>query len=154
MARRRKRRRRVQPSEEQRPQIDRGTTQTRHRLRESTIDRLIRQGRIDTDMERAAKEIDRVFTALTRRLGAKTSSWERVDSSNDETVPAALQEAYLKRYIPWTKECKGLSIIFDIIIGDHQLKPIDRKYKRSDGFARDILLNGLKCYARITVWGA
>lgn len=138
---------------------DKGTEQTRKRIkRESTLDRLIREGRVNPDMERAAREIEQVYYAITRRLFAKTSSLEKVDKSEPKAPDEWLTKAYLERYIPWTEELKHiksptLAIIYDVIIDGRSLRQADRDRKVRNGFSRQLTISGLKLYADLAGWG-
>ncbi len=132
---------------------DLGTAKTRKRLRESTLARLIRQGRIDPEMEHAATEIIRIYGALTRRLWARTSSMEKIDrASSPHWCPEWLLEAYLERYIPFTEALSAtrspaLAVLYDVLIDDLPLKDIDRNRRVRDGYARQMTISGLKLYA-------
>ena len=140
--------------------FDKGTAKTRQRLkRESTLDRMMRErrraGHRDTpDLERAAKEIEQVYFALTRRLFARTSGMEKIDRSEPPPPPEWLVNAYINRYIPWAKAAKELKsqvlvIIIDVVIEDRSLRDIERQRKLHKGFARQITIAGLKLYSNM-----
>ena len=138
--------------------FDRGTAKTRRRQREPTLDRLIRERRIDNEMIQAAKEIQQVYFALTRQLWAKTSSMERIDGGTPAETPEWLVEAYKHRYLPWADildrhlECPAQSIIFDVVVDNRKLKYLDRKHAKRDGFARQVTIAGLKLYVDLAGW--
>ncbi len=136
---------------------DIGTDQTRKRLRESTLQRLIRQRKIDPDMERAANEILRIYSALTRRLWARPSLMERLSRSDQPPHPEWLVEAYLERYIPWTEALStirspALSILYDVIIDDRPLRQIDKDRRVRNGSARQMTISGLRLYVDLSGW--
>jgi len=160
------RRKRRQSTAEQ-YDLDRGTKQTQKRLKgESAIDRLIRSGAVNPDMERASLEISRVWHANTRRLMVKTSSMaDRIDCSTAGGIPGHLVDAYLVRYIPWCDALKTLKppkgnrpvnahdIIIDVVVWDYSLAEMDAKHKRYKGFAKHITIGGLRLYADLAQWG-
>ncbi len=138
--------------------LDKGTKQTRKYLQQNALDMLIARKIITPDMERAAREIELVYSVDLRRSLIKTSSMERVDCSTSEGLPDKLKPAYRDNYLPWVrrvdKELKApaRSIITDILVFDCTLDELDRKHSVRNGSSRRILVEGLKLYANMA-WG-
>lgn len=89
-------------------QIDRGTPELQRKRGEPTMDRLLRLGKIGGEEQRAAIEIESVYSILCRRLFAKGSRYgERLDQSGDHE-PVWFEDAYSKRYKPWADDFGSL----------------------------------------------
>jgi len=138
---------------------DKGTPQTRKNKREGVIERGVREGWIHADMERAAKEIESIWSADMYRSMIKISGMERVDCSSRQTLPDRLQAAYTERYRPWcvllAAEMKppAFDIIIDVVIWDCSLGELNDKHKEGRGFSKRILIAGLKRYVDLAKWG-
>lgn len=155
---RKRRRNQVSPN-------DLGTEQTRKRLkRETTLQRLMREekkrgNRNTPELERAAFEIERVFFENTRRLFAKSASYERIDGGEPASTPEWLVSVYTDRYIPWTETLKSLkksravAVVIDVVVESRSLKDIEHRYKFSRGMAKQVTLASLKLYADMAGWG-
>lgn len=134
--------------------LDRGTVQTRKRIKkESTISRGVRENWITPEMELAASEIESIWHADMFRSMIKTSSMERVDCSTTMGLPDRLKTAYQGRYLPWCRllnkemEAPAFSIIIDVVVWDCGLRELDSKHSSRRGFSKQLVKAGLKLYA-------
>ena len=137
---------------------DKGTPQTRRNKREGVIERGCRENWINSDMERAAREIEAIWSADMYRSMIKISSMERVDCSSRQSLPDRLQAAYTERYRPWCvslAEMKppAFDIVIDVVVWDCTLGELNLKHKEGRGFSKRILIAGLKLYVDVARWG-
>ena len=143
---------------------DKGTKQTRDIIRrETTVQRLMKEerkrgNRNVHDLERAASEIEGVYTAITRRLWVKTSTLERVDASEPLAPLQWLVIAHKDRYLPWTEALKttgfnAQQIITDVVVDDWSLGEVAQARGRDAQFIKRTVLSGLKLYANLAGWG-
>lgn len=143
---------------------DRGTPQTRAKIRtETTLQRVVREerkrGSTNTpELQRAGLEIERCFSHTVRRLYAKSSSLERVDGCTPADTPDWIVSAYTERYVPWTRYLEGnrksrlVSLVIDIVVEDLPLHKIEWLYNLSRGKAKELLIEGLELYADLAGW--
>lgn len=87
---------------QKRQEIDRGTDETRARLRPDPILVMIAKGLVDTAQERAASEIRQVYLAITQGLWLKNRVPGQITGIREE-LSDEMAEAYSKRYYPWVQ---------------------------------------------------
>lgn len=138
-----------------RSEIDRGTDQTRERLKSDPIDYMVRNWgknyRDINQIEQAAREIRRMFMLAASGLIPKATNWQRTGSPS---VMPALEWAYLRRkdiYLPWAKEIGWKhSIVMLFLIDEMPLSKIDKRMGKRKGTAKDIIIHCFTRYAQIS----
>ncbi len=146
------------------------TEQTKARLREGTIERLLRTGRLNKQHERAADEIERVYIAITGSMLIKPHRWERLGHTNEpERWPASLSDAYINRYWPWVDELRDrrgvfiarsennmappiLDVVISVVVDGHAARDIANRHRCRRPKVIDWLIEGLDLYARKAGW--
>jgi hypothetical protein len=134
--------------------IDPATPETRGKLKEGTMARLIASRRIGGEEVMAAQEIERVWCALCCRLFAKAGHYgERLDPSADRDWSPGMLAAHV-RYLAWANSLKGqtLSIVIDILIDNRAARDIDRERRWKSGTTLDLLIATLGDYAAKAGW--
>lgn len=154
----------VKERKRQSAQIDRGTEATQARLREGTLERLLRTGRMGLLELRASDEIQGVYNEISRTLSARGMRYgERLDKGV-EGDPVWFKQAYQERYKPWAEyyskrwtnkdpDTYGKAVCIDICCGYYQsARAVDRKYKWRNGTASKVLISGLRMYCISAGW--
>lgn len=141
--------------------VDRGTPETRARLREGTIARLVKTGKMGVEHQSAALDIEYVWRIVCAAVLPKTSGYnERVDGSESDWS-ASMQQAYRKRYKPWADHLSALrdnggppylEITIDIVCDSMTARAVDRKNGWKSGTAQDLLIFALQEYCYIAGW--
>jgi hypothetical protein len=158
-----------------RSRIDRGTPQTRRRLRADVVDRLRVTGRIDADQLRAANEIHDIAAAWARVHGGGKSMVERIDSVSvreplDRMTSNEL-EIWKMFYLPWrqsvyrpitvrhsggrSKVYRGityLALTESIVLKNMGTRQFEDRYGLPHGTAAKALSHALEEYAITRGW--
>lgn len=76
----------------------------RRRLRDDTVESLIRSGKLAWRQEVSALQIAGVYEGVTAQLMAKVARWElgRIDGGRGGLVCEQLADAYRRRFLPWS----------------------------------------------------
>ncbi len=135
------------------------TAQTRQKLRRSPIDWLVSTNRIGPIELAAAHDISVAFEALTRQVGFKPLSMERVDRSHEADDPARVIDA-IGRYHSWANHWsmrrkrgdKTLEIAIAAIIDERSFDAMDSDLSLRHGKARRITEMALRDYAARARW--
>lgn len=139
--------------------VDLGTEQTRQRLRRDPVSEMAarwrdREVREAGELESAAREIRRIYTATVAGLMPKAVDMNGVRSSG-EPMPAWLAQAKRDRYDPWAKEMSvshDLPLVMDWLIEEFPLTVIDANRRQRKGRAAETVTNALTRYAQIAGW--
>ena len=138
------------------PYEDPATPQTKARLKQGTMSRLIENSRIGGEEVRAAQEIERVYFGLTCQLFARGATYgERLARSSGDW-PEWLVLAYHERYKPWADTVKQpiLPVTVDILIEGMTGREIDTRRSWGKGKAVNFLIDGLQLYVDMAGWGS
>lgn len=130
------------------------TPETRAKLKQGTMARLIANNRVGGEEVMAAQEIEMVWCALTSRLFAKAGHYgERLDPSSDNDWSPSLISAH-RRYIEWANSLEGqtLSIVIDVLIDGRSARDIDRERRWRSDTACKIVIEALEDYAKMAGW--
>lgn len=138
---------------------DLGTEQTRQRLRRDPVSEMAskwrdREVREAGELESAAREIRRIYTATVAGLMPKAVDMNGVRSAG-EPMPAWLAQAKRDRYDPWAKEMGDaliLSLVFDWLIDEIPMIAIDAQRRQRKGSAAKAVRHALTRYAEIAGW--
>lgn len=156
-----KRKRKHVPSEPR----DRGTPETRAKLRKGTLENLVTRGKVDGPMLQAADEIAWVFSGITDPVAARVMNLDRVDGSRSgmtETEYFAI--AHHDHFIPWMNEYSKkfkrsnrdrwqkvsiTSIVLDLLSSTGvTASDIDFAHRWRNGSTVDLFIEGLEGYAK------
>ncbi len=126
-------------------------------LRGVSMSRLVNNGTITSKEENAAHQIVSKCRDIEDECRIQSSALERVDYGTDTDALARWLDSratHWSVFIAWKKSLKTIHpdafrIIVNIVVFGHQLKSIDRRYHHDDGFAKDILVKGLRRWIEI-----
>lgn len=142
---------------------DKGTRQTRARLREGTVERLVKSGKIGVDEQSAAAEIEYVYSRLASDVAGKISSYgEYTDPGERPDWPWRMQEAYRKRYLPWVNQLQSIQSLREngpafevaraVCCFGVTARDVDRAFQRRKGTSQKQLIFALQEYCYIAGW--
>lgn len=139
--------------------VDLGTEQTRQRLRRDPVAEMAarwrdREVREAGEMETAAREIRRIYTATVAGLMPKAVDMNGVRGVGDP-MPVWLAQAKRDRYDPWAKEMSAvqdLPLVMDWLIDEVPLTVIDASRRQRKGSASTTVTHALTRYAQIAGW--
>lgn len=141
--------------------VDPATPQTRKKHCKGTIEALLDSGRIGGIEQRAATEIEQIYTVLCGRLFARSGAIaERLDKSSGD-FPEWFLGAYHGRYLPWAKKhSRGvnthkdntLEIVYAIVIDGKSGRWVDGEFNFRSGVGLEILIDGLRDYSAMAGW--
>lgn len=136
--------------------VDPATPETRARLMEGTVARLVRNKRIGGEELMAAQEIERVYFEITKSLFAKTGQYgERLDpaTGTDLDWSPSMMAAH-RRYLAWTKAVKpGVpNLVFSILADGMTAREIDRARQWRSNTAATVFVEALHDYAQMAGW--
>jgi hypothetical protein len=144
--------------EQQSAYVDRGTNETRKKLKRTTMQRLVEKNRLTGYEVAAAQEIERVFVNMWRHLFPRTGRYsERTDKVHSDWSDN-LVSAYHARYAPWYDRMMGrgnrdaYDIMIEILVYGTGGKAIDKIREWGNGTSVHILVCGLRDYALSAGW--
>lgn len=76
-------------------------------VRPPTIETMVRRGQISAELYQAAREIERIFHAVTSGLFVKVGDLQRSGGGAPGRLTDELAQAYAGRYRPWATELSG-----------------------------------------------
>jgi hypothetical protein len=143
--------------------VDKGTKQTRARLREGTVSRLVRTGKLGLDEQSAAREIEYVYGKLTAEVAGKTARYgEYSDPGEKPDWPWTMRKAYRERYLPWSADLTTLrslrengparDIAIAVCAYGATARSLDKAYQWRKGTAQKMLVYALQEYCYIAGW--
>lgn len=154
---------RIFPSEA--PCNDPPTPQTRRKLRQDVVRRLLERGRLQPHHVEAAEEIRAVHEAVGRGMFPTSQSmmWSgrgpNQARSRDflDRMTDAERYAWQHRYLPWTHGMateiaagipgtRWLQLVVDIVVDNATLREIEERYRLRHGAAQAYLSSGLDRY--------
>ena len=126
------------------------------------IQMLLEKNKLDTNQERAAREIAKVYQAVVAALMAKISRLgigrgPKHRGSPEDQMPEEIATWHHDRYLPWAralaqKDDISLPLVIDVAVDGHSVNAACR-YRRV-GYQRGVKLIGeaLTLYAEYRVW--
>lgn len=123
----------------------------------STVLLMFERGSLDADQLRAAVEIERVFHTITQRLHTRSQNFQRVGPAAAAQAPEWIEQAYKRRYLPWTEKLNritrgadtDLAYVIRILIDGCRLHEMDSIYKWPKGTASTFLQDALSQYVKL-----
>jgi len=132
---------------------DQATPQTRKRLSEGTLARLISDGSLSSTGPEmiAVEEISKCYMAATAEMGWATGSMERVSKSGSTYESEYMVQLRQDKYLPWRKKVgeAAANSTTDIAVWGFTARELDRRYRRRNGTTKDMLIWALRQYAVI-----
>lgn len=136
-----------------------GTGYTVARLRVPPIGQLIEKHKIGHPEQMAAQDIERAFTGLTRGMGLRGQTFERVDRSHGDGLSVNLLDA-INRYQDWARHWsrrakrgdRTLEIVIAAVIDQRPFRTIDLDIGMRGGKAMTATIRGLRDYASRAGW--
>ncbi len=121
------------------------------------LGRLVANGMITSKEEQTAREIESECFTIEDTYRIQLSAMERVDFGTDPDALARWLDKRATRwrvFNSWKKSLKtihpdALRIIVNIIVWGVSLSFIDSKFHHDDGFARGVLIDGLRLWIKI-----
>lgn len=139
-----------------------GTGQTHAKLREGTIPRLVRTGRLNSTDLQAINEIEAVYLYISAKLWVRGYEIkERSSGSTGDDKPTWLDDAYKKRFCPWRNEMSvrrktrgdnTSEVVFALIIDGITAADVDAQFHWRKGNAVDVFVTGIRKYAQMAGW--
>ncbi|HYM31984.1 MAG TPA: hypothetical protein VEU47_11820 [Candidatus Cybelea sp.] len=132
---------------------------TRRRAIRCPVQMLFERGHLGVEEVRAAREIERVFVALTAGLFAKASLQESRGRRVDMGEIAAM--AHARRYRPWADALSArhkaggpplLEVVIDCVVDGRSLAAVERDRRWRHGRAAGYLREGLELYVAMAGW--
>lgn len=84
-----------------------GPPQIQRIVRRPTIETMVVRGQIGAELYQAAREIERIFHAVTSGLFVKIGDLQRSGGSSGGRLTDEMAQAYASRYRPWAIELSG-----------------------------------------------
>ena len=156
---------------------DKGTGQTRRKLKADVIARLLRQGKLERRHQLAAGGIETVATALRRTRYSRANFAERVDQSAPardvlDRLTAREERLLRRRYAPWTKAmlvrplevslpdgrgglrdwllvARTIDAVLAVVLDNQGLSEVERRFGLPRRAAAHVLRQGLQRYCDI-----
>ena len=146
--------------EASKPQIDRGTPETRAKLRpDPLLVMLKRRDDFWPEHLQAGQEILDIYMAVGKPLGVRQMAVEpTVDGSKRKEplwLPHKLDTAYRTVYRPWTfrlHERNMGGLVMAGVIERETMRELDRRFKVRKGTAADTITMALRWYAEMAGW--
>ena len=146
-------------------QRDKPTPQTKRKLRQDVVMRLLAGGRLRQVHFDAAEEIRAVHEAVGRGMfpTAQTMTWtgrtpsRRKNRDFYDRMTDAERSAWERRYLPWTHEMateiavgstgvRWLQLVIDIVVDNATLREVEARYRLRHGTALPYLARALDRY--------
>jgi len=141
------------------------TPQTRGKLRQDVVRRLLERGRLQPHHVKAAEEIRTVHEAVGRGMfpTAQSMTWtgHQPDRGRGrdflDRMTDAERHAWQHRYLPWTQEMateiaagipgtRWLQLVVDVVVDNATLREVERRYRLRLGAGLAYLERGLDRY--------
>lgn len=164
--------RRVRPGSSRGPeQPVSPTPETRAKLRRDVIERLFKEGRLEEEHVRAAREIRRVWEGIGRSLfpsGATFGSprqphLRRAAREPMQRMSDVEEIIWRRRYRPWADEMSlpiatstvrvsRLQLVLDVVVDNYGLRQVEAWYRMRHGMGFEYLRSALRRYCELAGW--
>ena len=139
-----------------RAEINKGTTETKRKLKQDPLLSLYRRGEIDIYDLYAAEHIRYAYSLITADVRLRVMQFESmidVIGRGETERESALQARFQNQYADWFDKCGEERIkvgpIIHVLTEPVTLKDTDRYYGFRNGRAREYLKAGLKLYVKL-----